>query len=411
MRIQRLALTVLLLTIAFGAWALGPAGLASDWPGWRGPKRDGKSADTGLLDQWPDAGPKLLWKTDIVGEGFGSMATSDGMVYTSGLVKGRLVIFAFDLEGNPQWNTDFDAASKKDPGGSRATPTIDGKNLYLLSGNGVIGCFDAKTGKPIWSRDSKEFGGRSGGWGYAESVLIYQDLAIFKPGGKKCIAALNKATGETVWTSTGFEAGPEYGSCILVEFGGRPLVVTGTDAGIVCVDAKDGKLLWQNNFSARNTANCPTPAYADGYVFWANGYGKGGICLKLKADGDSVAADVAWTTRDMDCHHGGFVIHEGHIYGNHGGGWSCLELATGKKMWNDRAVGKGSLCFADGKLYLFSENGGQGGLATCSPQGLQMKGRITVKGSGTSWAHPVVADGRLYLRYDKNLYCFDVKAG
>jgi outer membrane protein assembly factor BamB len=411
MRIQRLALTVLLLTSAFGAWALGPAGLAADWPGWRGPNRDGKSADTGLLDQWPVAGPKLLWKTDIVGEGFGSMATSDGMVYTSGVVKGRLVIFAFDLDGSPLWQTDFDAASKKGPGGSRATPTIDGKNLYLLSGNGLLGCFSAKTGKPIWSRDSKEFGGRTGDWGYAESVLIYKNLAIFKPGGKNCIAALNKATGKTVWTSTGFDAAPEYGSCILVDFGGRPLVVTGTDAGIVCVDARNGRLLWQNNFSARNTANCPTPAYADGYVFWANGYGKGGICLKLKADGDSVTADVAWTTRDMDCHHGGFVIHEGHVYGNHGGGWSCLELATGKKTWNERAVGKGSLCFADGKLYLFSENGGQGGLATCSPQGLQMKGRITVKGSGTSWAHPVVAGGRLYLRYDKNLNCFDVKAG
>jgi len=411
MRTVRLALRVLLLTSAFAAWALGPAGLAADWPGWRGPNRDGKSADTGLLDQWPAAGPKLLWKTDTVGEGYGSMAVSGGMVYTSGVVKGRLVMFAFDLDGNPLWQADFDAASKKGPGGSRATPTIDGANLYLLSGNGLLGCFNAKTGKPKWARDSKEFGGRTGDWGYAESVLIYKNLAIFKPGGKNCIAALNKATGKTVWTSTGFDAVPEYGSCILVEFGGRPLVVTGTDAGIVGVDARNGRLLWQNNFSAHNTANCPTPAYADGYVFWANGYGKGGICLKLRPDGKSVAADVAWTTRDMDCHHGGFVIHEGYIYGNHGGGWSCLELATGKKMWNERAVGKGSLCFADGRLFLFSEDGGQGGLATCSPQALQMKGKVKVEGSGTSWAHPVVAGGRLYLRYDKNLYCFDVKAG
>ena len=144
---------------------------------------------------------------------------------------------------------------------------------------------------------AKEFGGGSGGWGYAESVLIHKDLAIFKPGGKNCIVALNKTTGETVWTSSGFEAGPEYGSCLPVTFNRTDDDRHRHQAGIVAVDAKDGKLLWSNEFSARNTANCPTPAYADGYVFWANGYGNGGICLKLKADGDSVTADVAWTTQ------------------------------------------------------------------------------------------------------------------
>ncbi len=239
--------------------------------------------------------------------------------------------------------------------------------------------------------------------------MIYKDLAIFKAGGKNCIVALNKASGETVWTSSGFEAGPEYGSCLPVTFQNRAMIVTGTNAGIVAVDAKDGHLLWQNDFSARNTANCPTPAYADGYVFWANGYGRGGVCLKLESDGDAITAEVAWTTKDMDCHHGGYVIHEGHIYGNDGGSWACLELTSGQRKWKERAVGKGSLCFADGMFYLFSESGGEAGLAACSPQGLELKGKVKVEGSGPSWAHPVVAGGRLYLRYAKNLYCFDVK--
>jgi outer membrane protein assembly factor BamB len=168
-------------------------------------------------------------------------------------------------------------------------------------------------------------------------------------------------------------------------------------------------MLWQNGFSAGNTANCPTPAFDNGYVFWANGYGKGGICLKLTSAGNTVKAAEAWTTRNMICHHGGYVIHQGYVYGNHEGGWTCLELATGKKMWQERAVGKGSLCFADGMLYLFSESGGQGALATCSPEGLELKGRVKVEGRGPSWAHPVVAEGKLFLRYDKNLYCFDVK--
>lgn len=405
----RRVLVVSLLTLASSLATACLPSLAADWPGWQGPNHDRKSGETGLLKEWPDGGPKLAWKVDTVGEGFGSMAVVGDRLYTSGLVDGQLTVFAFDLDGRLQWKSELDSPAKKSPPGSRATPTIDGDRLYLLSGNGVVGCFDARTGQRQWTRAATEFSGTSGGWGYAESVLIHKDLAIFKAGGKNCIVALNKANGETVWSSSGFEAGPEYGSCLPVTFQNREMIVTGTNAGLVAVDAKDGKLLWQNDFSARNTANCPTPAYADGYVFWANGYGRGGVCLKLKADGDGVAAEVAWTTKDMDCHHGGYVIHEGHIYGNDGGGWTCLELTSGDRKWKERAVGKGSLCFADGMFYLFSESGGQAGLATCSPEGLELKGKVKVEGSGPSWAHPVVAGGRMYLRYAKNLYCFDVK--
>ncbi len=381
----------------------------SEWPGWLGPNHDGKSFDTGLLKEWPTGGPKLLWKVDAIGVGFSSVAVTGGKVYITGDRDGKLMIFAFDLDGKPLWKAEH-GQGRGGPDGSRASPVIDNGNLYLLSGNGLVGCYDAASGERKWSHEAKEFGGSPGGWGYAESVLIYKNLAIFKPGGKNCIVALEKTTGETVWKSTGFDAGPEYGSCIPVTFEGQTMIVTGTSRGIVAVDAQSGNLLWSNDWSAGNTANCPTPAYANGYVFWSNGYGKGGICLKLKKDGDAVAANVAWKTRDMVCHHGGYVIHEGYIYGNHDDGWTCLELKSGEKKWNERAVGKGSLCFADDMLFLFSENGGQAGLATCSPDGLQLKGKVKVKGDGPSWAHPVVIGGRLYLRYDTHLYCFDVKS-
>jgi len=160
------------------------------------------------------------------------------------------------------------------------------------------------------------------------------------------------------------------------------------------VDADNGKLLWSNNWSAGNVANCPTPAYDDGYVSGPNGYGKGGICLKLKKEAEGVKADVAWTTADMVCHHGGYVVQDGYVYGNHDSGWACLDLKTGKKQWFEKAVGKGSLCFADGMLYLFAEKDGVAGLATCSPEGLEVKGKVAVEGKGSSWAHPVVvADG------------------
>lgn len=403
------AVTWTAFVLITGCGTASPA-LAADWPGWRGPNRDGKSPDTGLLKQWPAGGPELVWEANGIGIGFSTVAVSDGMVYTSGDVGADLVIFAFDLDGNLKWQTRHDAAWTKNKEGSRSTPVIDEGNLYIVSGHGLVGCYDAKTSAPKWSRRMSEFGGRVPNWGYAESVLIYENLAVVTPGGANCIVALDKSTGETVWQSQGFNGGAQYSSCYAFTYQGLPMIVNGTHGGIVCVRASDGKVLWSNPFSAGNTANCPTPVFSDGYVFWANGYGKGGICLKLTVNGDEASAQEAWRTSEMDCHHGGYIVHEGYIYGNHRGGWVCLDLETGEKRWEERGVGKGSVCFADGMLYLFGERGGAAGLATCSPEGMQMMGSFNVQGERTSWAHPVVIGGRLYLRYDTNLYCFDVKA-
>ena len=381
----------------------------AEWPGWRGPNRDGKSPDKGLLDEWPPEGPKLLWKFDKLGKGFSTVAVSKGRVYSTGDRDGNLKIFAFDMSGNPVWEIDHDKAWTGDPGGSRSTPTISDGNLYLISGHGLVGCYDAKSGKQVWTASLRDLGGDVPGWGYAESVLILGNAAVVTPGGKNCIAALDKKTGKTLWTSKGFDAGANYSSCVAFNYEKIPLIVNGTGGGIVCVSARDGLVQWSNDFSAGNTANCPTPAYSDGYVFWANGYGKGGICMKLEKGKGKVSAEEAWTTDKMDCHHGGYIIHDGYIYGNNGGQWVCLDLKTGARKWKDRGVGKGSVVFADGKLFLFGENDGLAGLGTASPSGLNMKGTFKVKGSGPSWAHPVVIGGRLYLRYDTNLYCFDVK--
>jgi len=430
MRTALIAVSVTVVSLLIGP-AFQSGALAAEpgeWPWWRGPNRDGKSPDTGLLKQWPEGGPKKLWQADDIGKGFSTVSVSKGLIYVTGdaggrseqssggrrrrttVVGGNLMLFAFNMDGELQWKQAIDKAWTRSHPGSRSTPTVDGDRLYLLSGNGVIACRSAKTGEEKWTKNTREFSGRSGGWGYAESVLILGKLAIVKPGGSKCIVALDKMTGETVWTSSGFSAGPEYSSCLPFTFEDKLCITTGTRSGIVCVDAADGSLLWSNPWSRNNTANCPDPAYADGHVFWANGYGKGGICMKLKVAGGKVAAEEAWTTKQMVTHHGGYVIHEGHVYGNNGGGWACLDLKTGRQKWSERGVGKGSICWADGMLFLFGESGGKAGLATCSPDGFEMKGTFSVKGSGPSWAHPVVIGGRLYLRYDTHLYCFDVKA-
>jgi outer membrane protein assembly factor BamB len=379
----------------------------AEWPGFRGPNHDGRSPDTGLLKEWPADGPALLWKAEGIGGGFSSAAISGGKVYVTGDIDGAMVISAFDLDGKPLWQAKHGAAWGGGPVGARNSPTLDAGNLYLLSGTGSLGCFDAASGQPKWTRDAKEFGGSPGGWGYAESVLIDGNLAVFKPGGPTCIVALDKTTGKDVWRSTGYSAGPEYDCCLPFTFEDTRMIVTGTQAGLVCVRAQDGQVLWTDPFCANNTANCPTPVVSDGFVFWANGYGKGGICMQLEPGGK---AKEAWRTTEMVCHHGGYIVDNGFIYGNHEAGWTCLELRTGTRKWFEKGVGKGSLCWADGMLYLFGENGGQAALATCSPDGMQIKGRVTVAGKGPSWAHPVVIGGRLYLRYDTTLYCFNVKA-
>jgi len=387
----------------------GSAGGAApgQWVTFRGPNRDGRSPDKGLLKQWPEGGPPLLWKVDNIGQGYSSVVVSGGTIYITGEINNKLMLFALDMDGRQKWSAEVGDAWTVNYPGARGSPTVDDGKLYVLSGHGVLGCFDASNGRRLWQRTAKEFGGSPGEWGYAESVTILDNLVIFKPGGENCIVALDKNTGKPVWTSKGFNAGPEYSSCLAFNHDGLWAIAAGTRAGIVCVDARNGNLLWANSFSANNIANCPTPVYNDGYIFWANGYGKGGICLKLGPRG---TASEAWTTTDMVCHHGGYIIDNGYIYGNNGSGWACIELKTGKTMWRDRGVGKGSLCWADGMLYLFSESRGQAALATCSPERLEIKGRVQVAGSGPSWAHPVVIGGRLYLRYDTNLYCFDVKA-
>ena len=383
---------------------------AGDWPGWRGPMRDGRSSDTGLLKSWPAEGPQLLWKAEGIGKGYSSVAVVGDTVYASGDVGEELTIFAFDANGKERWRIAQGPAFTKSYGGSRSTPVVDGNRLYVIGGNGLVTCHDTRTQKLIWSRELKEFGGRPGGWGYSDSALVVDDKVVVTPGGKTGLVALNKLTGADVWRSDA-EFSAHYASAIAIREGGATLVVQGTGAGLVAVDAKDGKKVWSNGFSGGNTANCPDPVYGEGHLFWANGYGKGGICFQVAHTDGAWSFTELWQTQDMVNHHGGYVIDKGHVYGNHNGGWACIELKTGATKWKDaKGVGKGSIAFADGMLYLFGERGGRAGLAPASPDGLTLAGEMSVAGEGQSWAHPAVANGHLYLRYDTNLYCFDIIA-
>jgi outer membrane protein assembly factor BamB len=349
----------------------------------------------------------LLWKAEDIGKGYSTVAIGWGTIYTTGDVEGKLRLFAFGLDGQPRWQQDQDKAWEKPVPGARATPTLQDGKLYLMSGHGLVVCRDAQDGSLIWERRMGGFGGKVPQWGYSESVLIHDGKAIITPGGRQCVVALSAATGETVWTSEGIQAGAEYGSCIVVRRPQVTMVVGVTKPGLVAVRADNGEKLWTNDYSRGGGVNVPTPVFGDGHLFWPNGFSKGAICLRL---GDDGMPTVAWTTdQDRECHLGDFVLDGGYLYGHHGGHWKCIDLRTGEVKWKGKGVGNGSVCWADGMLYLFSEGGGVAGLAVCTPDGFEPRGRFRVEGKGRSWAHPVVIGGRLYLRYDTTLYCFDVR--
>jgi len=407
----------------------GGATASPGWPQWHGPNRDGKSPDTGLLKSWPARGPTLLWEVKGVGQGFSTVSLGGGLIYTTGRKVAsnpkdvpetgdvserpgkRLFMLAIDMQGKIKWDKDIGPAfwGKHVFMGSRGTPTYHEGKLYLLSGMGTLGCYDARTGMVKWKRNMREFGAKKPRWAYAESLMILGDWVIASPGGKAFMVALDKTTGKTVWKSGPF-GGAGYSSPIYVEYKGVPMIINGAAGGILGVHARTGKILWSNDFAAGNMANAPTPVFSDGYVFWSVGYGKGGICLRLSVDGDKVTAAEAWRTKEIRTQYGGYVILGDYIYGNNMYEWSCLELKTGKKMWGGKGVYKGAISTADGMLYLYGIKDGHVALAPATPKELKLTGEFNVAGNGPARAHPVIIGGRMYLRYDEHLYCFDVKA-
>jgi len=382
---------------------------AADWPGFLGPNRDGHSPDKGLLKKWPDDGPPLLWKVDNIGPGWSSMAVADGYVYTTGNSGDMQMLICLDLKGKEKWRVEQGPkAPNRGYPGARSTPTIDGKLLYVTGGGGLVTCHSTADGKVVWKRHMRsDMGGRVGGWKYAESVLILGKLAIVTPGGSNAIVALDKATGKDVWKSDA-SGTAGYSSCIAITEGGSTIICNGSQSGLMFVDAKTGKELYRNRFAAPNTANVPTPAYSDGYLFWSVGYGKGSICLKVARKAGKWSFKEAWKSRDLNCHPGNYVVANGLVFGKGRGGLACLDLKTGETKWKER-VSTGQVCWADGMLYVASASGGRMALVDPSATEDRTKGKFSVAGRGSSWSHPVVIDGRLFVRYDTNLYCYNVK--
>ncbi len=391
-----------------------------DWPGWRGPDRTGLSTETGLLASWPEGGPKLLWKATGLGDGFSTPSIAGGRIYLMG-TRGRTeLLLALDVkDGKRLWDAEVGSMAGGRPG-PRSTPTVDGDRVYALSSDGKLVCVPAGGGQPLWKKDFRaDFGGRHGRWAYAESPLVDGDVLVCTPGGDgAALVALNKLTGDVIWKSPVKGAAGRrqaystagYSSAIVAEAGGVKQYVQFLAGGVVGVKASDGTHLWSYNRPANGTANCSTPIFKDGCVLAASAYSTGGGMARLVPDGDKFEAKQEYFLSSLQNHHGGLVLVGDHVYGTGSNALYCVDFKTGKVAWSNRSVGKGSVAYADGHLYVRGERGGVA-LVEATPSGYKEKGRFEQPGRSAqpAWPYPVVAGGRLYLRDWDALFCYDVK--
>jgi|WetSurMetagenome_2_1015567.scaffolds.fasta_scaffold04376_2 outer membrane protein assembly factor BamB len=392
---------------------------------WRPENRTGVSAETGLLKSWPEAGPKLLWTNTELTKGNSSVSFSANTVYTTGTEGANEILYALDMNGKTLWKTVMGRSWTQSFPESRATPVVEGNNVYTTSGLGDLACIDGTTGKIIWAYKASEVNkGTYGSWGIAESMLIDGDKLYFSPGGPETMTiALKKTTGDVVWKSASLGDKPGYVSPILVNYAGKKMIINVSLSHVFAVDASNGDILWKVEHATSSDPNngrwdlikCTTPLYKDGMVYVTGGYDTPGMMVKIGTDGKS--ATVAWTDQVLDNHHGGVVLINGYIYGsnwlnNSDGNWCCIEWATGKKMWEEHWKCKGSIIAAEGMLYIYDEKGGNVALLKANPEKFDLVStfKVTQGSSGPFWAHPVIHKGILYIRHTNALMAYSIKA-
>jgi outer membrane protein assembly factor BamB len=411
-----------LLVCSLMVLASSSLAVAGDWPQWRGPNRDDKSTDTGLLKQWPAAGPTLLWKSTGLGLGYSGVTMSGNSIYITGDQGDANYAMALErASGKKIWSVKLGKSGAPGWGGfagPRGSITIDGDRLYVMGQYGEFVCLSAADGKEIWRKHQvQDFGGKLPEWGYSESPLVDGDLVMITPGGSRgSVVALNKLTGATVWQSKSITDEAHYSSLVISDFGGVRHYVQLTAEHVFGVNAKDGSVLWKAVRKGR-TAVIPTPIIHEDLVFVTSGYGVGCNAFKISKGASGFSAEQVYANKDLDNHHGGAILHEGHVYGHADSrGWVCMELASGKVVWREKEVAKkGSMVYADGHFILREEDKASPGrliLIAATPAGYQEKGRFDQpdRSDKNSWTHPVVVDGRLYVRDQDVLLCYDLKA-
>ncbi|MEK0449099.1 MAG: hypothetical protein RL088_1367 [Verrucomicrobiota bacterium] len=390
--------------------------LAGDWPQWRGPNRDDISTESGLLKSWPAEGPKRVWLFENAGMGYAGFSISGGKLLTMGTRDGKEILLALDANsGKELWASPIgDILGNGWGDGPRSTPTIDGDRVYAMSGKGNLVCASLADGKVVWTVSMASLGGSTPGWGFTESPLVDGKNVICTPGGNKgTMAALDKMTGAVVWQSAEITEGAQYSSIVTATVGGKKQYVQLVMQTLFGVDPANGKLLWRSSWPGR-TAVIPTPIVKGDEVFISSGYGVG--CKKVKISGTE-ATDV-FMNKDLQNHHGGVILVGNLLFGHSDkAGWTAMDFADGSVKSTAKGVGKGAIAYADGLFYTLGERSGEVALMEASATGWNEKGKFTLSPQaaarnpkGAIWVHPVIANGKLYLRDQEFIYCHDVKA-
>ncbi len=407
-----------------------PAG--ADWPQFHGPNRDALCPELGLLKEWPEGGLKLLWKLEGLGRGFSTVSISGGRLFTMGdrplqggdHEKEAQFVMAYDLQTRKElWATRIGLPFTTGP---RCTPTVDGNLVYALGTEGDLVCLEAASGKERWRKNiAGDFDGQIMSiWKYCESPLVDGERLICTPGGKEAMmVALNKETGGLIWKCAVPDLGEKgtdgaaYSSVVIAEIEGVRQYVQLVGRGVIGVEANTGKFLWGYNRIANTIANITHPMVRGRFVFTTTAYSTGSALLKIVRDGDGFRADEVYFLgpREFQNHHGGVVLVGGHAFGGHGGNRgdpTCVELATGKVLWKSRApaVGSAAVLYADGHL-IFRYDRGEVVLLEASPEAMRIKGRFAaIRDEGPAWPHPVIHEGKLYLRHANILACYDLRS-
>jgi outer membrane protein assembly factor BamB len=409
--VRRSFCALLLLLVGGNSYAQGP------WPQWRGPNRDDISTETGLIQELPEGGPPRVWLFEKCGVGYSGPAIVGDKLYILAGREGNDQLLCLNAtNGEELWAATLGPSLENDWGdGPRSTPTVDGEFIYCMASQGNVVCVKASDGSVVWTKTMQDLGGKIPAWGYCESPLVMGENVFCTPGEQEgAIAALNKATGELVWQAKELPDPAHYSSIVPMQQNGKTVLVQLLFKELAAVNPVDGKMLWTVPFPG-NVAVIPTPIVSGNMVYATAGYGAG--CMMVKVDGTE--AEIAYENKNMVNHHGGVIHVDGHVFGHSDGkGWVCQNLESGEIAWREReALGKGAIAYADGRFYCLSEDAGELALISASSEGWEEHGRFTLepqtkirKEKGKIWTHPVIADGKLYLRDQDLLFCFDVKA-
>lgn len=403
----------------------------ADWPQWRGANRDGHAAPQDLLHEWPEGGPNVKWEFAETGRGYSALAIADGRLYTMGTQDDGCYAFCLDAKtGKEIWKSKFARADETNDynrgwgGGPRSTPTVDGDQVFVLSDLGVLSALAKESGAVQWTTGFvHDHGGIIPTWGYSESPLVDGDRVMVTPGGTNFMIGVDRQTGEKVWSSKGFDEGAQYVSIMRGKVGDKDYYVTATKNGLVGFDVATGEKLFSDSATANKVAVIPTPILHGDLIYHTSAYGAGNTLLKLSNGDDAINVQSVYALqgKTMENHHGGTVLVDGVIYGftkANGGEWMAQKLETGEILWEEK-VGRsnksGSICYADGKLYCYSDKDGSVHLADADPSGWKPRGSLTLpkqtafdREKGAIWAHPVVANQTLFIRDQELIYAFDI---